>query len=87
MVVMGLDFYVAFNFAVLWIYPNFIAPLFNKFENLPEGDLYNKINFLLQKVDFESNGLYVMDASKRNAKGNAYMTGFGKNKRIVFLTH
>lgn len=80
-------FYVAFNFAVLWIYPNFIAPLFNKFENLPEGDLYNKINSLLQKVGFESNGLYVMDASKRNAKGNAYMTGFGKNKRIVFLTH
>lgn len=78
-------FYVAFNFVVLWIYPNFIAPLFNKFENLPEGDLYNKINFLLQKVDFESNGLYVMDASKRNAKGNAYMTGFGKNKRIVFF--
>lgn len=78
-------FYVVFNFAVLWIYPNFIAPLFNKFENLPEGDLYNKINQLLQRVGFESNGLYIMDASKRNAKGNAYMTGFGKNKRIVFF--
>lgn len=77
--------YVLFNFALLWVYPNLIAPLFNKFENLPQGELFDKVSSLLKKTGFESNGLYVMDASKRNSKGNAYMTGFGKNKRIVFF--
>ncbi len=78
-------FVVLFTLVLQWVYPTFIAPLFNKFENLPPGELYDRINRLLQKVGFESNGLYVMDASKRNAKGNAYMTGYGKNKRIVFF--
>ncbi|MCD8338773.1 MAG: M48 family metallopeptidase [Burkholderiales bacterium] len=76
---------VVFTLGLQWFYPTFIAPLFNKFQNLPEGPLYDRINSLLKRVGFESNGLFVMDASKRNAKGNAYMTGFGKNKRIVFF--
>ncbi len=76
---------VLFTLGLQWFYPTFIAPLFNKFQNLPEGPLYDRINALLKRVGFESNGLFVMDASKRNAKGNAYMTGFGKNKRIVFF--
>ncbi len=76
---------IVFTLGLQWIYPTFIAPLFNKFKHLQEGELYDRINGLLQRVGFESNGLYVMDASKRNSKGNAYMTGFGKNKRIVFF--
>jgi STE24 endopeptidase len=77
--------YVVFSLALLWIYPTFIAPLFNKFENLPEGELRDRVTKLLERVGFESQGLYVMDASKRSGKGNAYMTGFGRNKRIVFF--
>lgn len=77
--------YVVFNLVVLWIYPAFIAPLFNKFTPLPEGDMRGRLEALLKRTGFQSNGLYVMDASKRNSKGNAYMTGFGKNKRIVLF--
>ena len=77
--------YVVFNFALLWIYPSFIAPLFNKFTRLPDGEVADRVNALLTRVGFATNGLYVMDASKRSSKANAYMTGFGKTKRIVFF--
>jgi len=65
------------------IYPKFIAPLFNKFEPLPDGELKEKLEVLLKKTGFKSNGLYVMDASKRSGHSNAYFSGFGKSKRIV----
>lgn len=77
--------YLIFNLAVLWIFPTFLAPLFNKFTPLPAGELSDRLHALLDRVGFSSKGLFVMDASKRSAKGNAYMTGFGKNKRIVLF--
>lgn len=69
---------------LIFIYPTFIAPLFNKFSPLPEGDVKEKILNLMQRCGFKSSGLFVMDASKRSGHGNAYFTGFGKNKRVVF---
>jgi STE24 endopeptidase len=71
--------------AMTVIYPAFIAPLFNKFAPLPQGQLKIRIEALLAKCGFESKGLYVMDASRRSTHGNAYFTGFGKAKRIVFF--
>lgn len=70
---------------IVFIYPTFIAPIFNKFTPLEEGDVKNKIIDLLSRCGFKSSGLFVMDASKRSGHGNAYFTGFGKNKRIVFF--
>lgn len=78
-------FFVAIQFLLIWAYPTFIAPLFNKFEPLPEGEMKVKIESLLDRTGFESKGLFVMDASKRSSHGNAYFTGFGKAKRIVFF--
>lgn len=74
-----------FQIVMMWAYPSLIAPLFNKFEPLPEGETKLKIEALLVRASFSSNGLFVMDASKRSSHGNAYFTGFGKNKRIVFF--
>jgi STE24 endopeptidase len=71
--------------AMIVIYPAFIAPLFNKFTPMAEGPLKTHIEALLVKCGFESNGLFVMDASKRSTHGNAYFSGFGKAKRIVFF--
>jgi STE24 endopeptidase len=71
--------------AMIVIYPAFIAPLFNKFTPMADGPMKSGIEALLRKCGFESNGLFVMDASKRSAHGNAYFTGFGKAKRIVFF--
>lgn len=76
---------VLFQLLMIFIYPTFIAPLFNKFSPLEDESLKERINGLLAKCDFKSNGLFVMDASKRTGHGNAYFTGFGKNKRIVFF--
>ncbi|OUR96486.1 peptidase M48 [Halobacteriovorax marinus] len=73
------------QFTIMWAYPRFIAPLFNKFSELEEGEVKDKVEVLLAKTGFESNGLFVMDASIRSSHGNAYFTGFGKNKRIVFF--
>ncbi|MGZ3789888.1 MAG: M48 family metallopeptidase [Bacteriovorax sp.] len=70
---------------LVFIFPTFIAPLFNKFSPLEEGEVKNKIINLLYRCGFKSSGLFVMDASKRSGHGNAYFTGFGKNKRIVFF--
>ena len=75
----------AFSLLMTWAYPKFIAPLFNKFEPLEEGEVATRINALLERTGFNSKGVFVMDGSKRSAHGNAYFTGFGKNKRIVFF--
>jgi STE24 endopeptidase len=75
----------AFQIIMMWAYPTFIAPLFNKFQALEAGEIKDKIESLLVRAEFKSNGLFVMDASKRSSHGNAYFTGFGKNKRIVFF--
>ena len=68
-----------------WVFPIWIAPLFNKFTPLEEGELKTRIQSLLEKSGFSSNGIFVMDGSKRSGHGNAYFTGMGKNKRIVFF--
>jgi STE24 endopeptidase len=67
------------------VYPLFIAPLFNKFEPLPDGAVKERVEALLSRCGFASGGLFVMDASKRSTRGNAYFTGFGRAKRIVFF--
>lgn len=77
--------WVAFNLLLLFIYPSFIAPLFNKFVPLQDEALKTRIKMLLQKCGFTTQGLFVMDGSKRSSHGNAYFTGFGKTKRIVFF--
>ncbi len=76
--------WVGFSLLMMWAYPTFIAPLFNKFEPLKDASLREAIEGLLQRCGFESNGLFQMDGSKRSSHGNAYFTGFGKSKRIVF---
>lgn len=77
--------WMAFNLLVLFIYPSFIAPLFNKFTPMQDEALKARIEALLTKCGFSSGGLFVMDGSTRSAHGNAYFTGFGRNKRIVFF--
>lgn len=77
--------WVTFNLLILFIYPTFIAPLFNKFTPLQDHTMQVRINALLARCGFTSSGLFVMDGSKRSAHGNAYFTGFGKTKRIVFF--
>ncbi|HID35903.1 MAG TPA: M48 family peptidase [Ghiorsea sp.] len=76
--------WVGFSLLMMWAYPTFIAPLFNKFEPMKDESLKEAIESLLKRCGFESNGLYQMDGSKRSSHGNAYFTGFGKTKRIVF---
>ncbi|MFJ3047848.1 M48 family metallopeptidase [Herbaspirillum chlorophenolicum] len=75
----------AFQLLMLVIYPSFIAPLFNKFTALEDDSLRSRIEGLMQRVGFASKGLFVMDGSKRSAHGNAYFSGFGSGKRIVFF--
>ena len=77
--------WLGFNLLVLLLYPTFIAPLFNKFTPLAEGEMKTRIEALLARCGFSSSGLFVMDGSKRSAHGNAYFTGFGRAKRIVFF--
>jgi STE24 endopeptidase len=77
--------WTVFQVGALAIYPTFIAPLFNKFAPMDEGDLKRRIEALLAKCGFQSQGLFVMDGSRRSAHGNAYFTGFGRAKRIVFF--
>lgn len=78
-------FWSAFNLLIMFIYPTWIAPLFNKFSPLEEGEMKTRIEALLARCGFRSSGLFVMDGSKRSSHGNAYFTGFGNNKRIVFF--
>ena len=74
-----------FNLLVLAIYPTFIAPIFNKFTPLADEALKTRIEALLAKCGFKSQGLFVMDGSARSSHGNAYFTGFGNSKRVVFF--
>lgn len=75
----------AFQLAMLVLYPSVIAPLFNKFTPLADDTLRVRIEDLMRRVGFASKGLFVMDGSKRSAHGNAYFSGFGTAKRIVFF--
>jgi len=74
-----------FNLLMLAIYPTFIAPMFNKFSPLTDESLKTRIEKLLEKCGFKSQGLFVMDGSTRSSHGNAYFTGFGSSKRVVFF--
>ena len=78
-------FWCAFNLLILFVYPTWIAPLFNSFTPLEDAALKERIEALLSRCGFSSSGLFVMDGSKRSAHGNAYFTGFGRTKRIVFF--
>ncbi len=78
-------FWSAFNLLVMFVYPTWIAPLFNKFSPLADGEMKTRIEALLTRCGFRSSGLFVMDGSKRSSHGNAYFTGFGNSKRIVFF--
>ena len=77
--------WVAFNLLILAIFPTWIAPLFNKFSPLEDAQMKERIERLLDRCGFKVRGLMVMDGSKRSSHGNAYFTGFGKTKRIVFF--
>jgi STE24 endopeptidase len=77
--------WVVFNLLLLFIYPTFIAPLFNDFKPMQDEAQKSRIEALLNKCGFAASGLFVMDGSKRSSHGNAYFTGFGKTKRIVFF--
>jgi STE24 endopeptidase len=76
---------VVFQLLVLVLYPTVIAPLFNKFEPLADDALAQRIEALMKRCGFAAKGLFVMDGSRRSAHGNAYFTGFGASKRIVFF--
>lgn len=77
--------WVVFNFLVLWLFPTVISPLFNKFTPLDDPEMAQRIHNLAQRCNFSLKGLMVMDGSRRSAHGNAYFTGFGKSRRIVFF--
>ncbi len=77
--------WMSFSLIMFWAYPAIIAPLFNKFSPLENETLKSRIQALLDKCGFRSKGIFVMDGSKRSGHGNAYFTGFGRNKRIVFF--
>jgi STE24 endopeptidase len=76
--------WMGFNLLLLLIYPTFIAPLFNKFKPLEDESLKARVTALMQRCGFAAKGLFVMDGSKRSAHANAYFTGFGAAKRVVF---
>jgi STE24 endopeptidase len=76
--------WMAFNLLLLVVYPTFIAPLFNKFKPLDDEALKARVTALMRRCGFAAKGLFVMDGSKRSAHANAYFTGFGAAKRVVF---
>ena len=76
--------WMGFNLLLLLIYPTFIAPMFNKFQPLEDETLKARVSALMQRCGFAAKGLFVMDGSKRSAHANAYFTGFGAAKRVVF---
>jgi len=76
--------WIAFNLLLLVIYPAFIAPLFNKFQPLEDQALRERVTALMKRCGFAAKGLFVMDGSRRSAHANAYFTGFGASKRVVF---
>jgi STE24 endopeptidase len=75
---------ISFSLLMSWLYPTVIAPLFNKFTPMEDGALKQRISGLLARCGFNSQGIFIMDGSKRSGHGNAYFTGLGNNKRIVF---
>ncbi|KOC20283.1 peptidase M48 [Comamonas testosteroni] len=77
--------WTAFNLLLMWIFPSFIAPLFNKFEPLADEGLKSRVTQLMERCGFAAKGLFVMDGSRRSAHANAYFTGFGNSKRVVFF--
>ena len=77
--------WAAFNLLIMVLYPTVIAPLFNKFEPLADEALKVRVQTLMQRCGFAAKGLFVMDGSKRSAHGNAYFTGLGASKRVVFF--
>ena len=77
-------FWMSFNALLMLIYPTFIAPLFNKFAPLEDESLKTRVAALMQRSGFSAQGFYVMDGSRRSAHANAYFTGFGSGKRVVF---
>jgi STE24 endopeptidase len=76
--------WMGFNLLLLIIYPSFIAPMFNKFNPLEDESLKARVTALMERCGFAAKGLFVMDGSKRSAHANAYFTGFGAAKRVVF---
>jgi STE24 endopeptidase len=76
---------MSFSLLMSWLFPTVIAPLFNKFTPMEEGSLKERIQNLLQRCGFNSKGIFIMDGSRRSGHGNAYFTGLGNNKRIVFF--
>ena len=77
--------WIAFTVVLVMAFPRWIAPLFNRFTPLEEGDLRRRIEALIERCGFHAKGLFVMDGSRRSSHGNAYFTGFGTEKRIVFF--
>ncbi len=77
--------WTGFSLFMMWAYPAFIAPLFNKFEPLDDVEMKQRIEQLLERCGFTSKGVFVMDGSRRSSHGNAYFSGLGDNKRIVFF--
>lgn len=76
---------ISFSLLMSWLFPTVIAPLFNKFTPMEDGALKERIQGLLQRCGFNSQGIFIMDGSRRSGHGNAYFTGLGNNKRIVFF--
>jgi STE24 endopeptidase len=77
--------WIVFTMLLVTLFPRWIAPLFNRFTPLEEGELRSRIEALIARCGFRADGLFVMDGSKRSSHGNAYFTGFGTHKRIVFF--
>jgi STE24 endopeptidase len=78
-------FWMGFNLLLMVVYPTFIAPLFNKFQPLEDESLKARVTALMQRCGFSAKGLFVMDGSRRSAHANAYFTGLGAAKRVVFF--
>jgi STE24 endopeptidase len=76
---------MSFSLLMSWLFPTLIAPLFNKFTPMQDGSLKDRIKSLLERCGFNSQGIFIMDGSRRSGHGNAYFTGLGNNKRIVFF--
>jgi STE24 endopeptidase len=81
----GWGAWVGFTLLVTWAWPRLIAPLFNRFSPLEDAALRSRIDALLARCDFHAKAVYVMDGSRRSSHGNAYFTGLGREKRIVFF--
>ena len=77
--------WMAFTLTLSWAYPRVIAPLFNRFTALEAGPVRERLERLVERCGFRSDGMFVMDGSKRSSHGNAYFTGLGRSKRIVFF--